>query len=66
MVSMFEASVVDRAFGHRSGETKDRKGFCCFFAKHAALRGRTNGIKIMFLFGVTCLSVDHCFSKLTL
>jgi len=25
MVSVFEASVVDRAFGARSGQTKDKK-----------------------------------------
>ena len=67
MVSVFEASKVDRALGPRSGQTKDKaEGFCCFTAKHATLRGKTNGITIMFLFGATCLSVDHCFSKLVL
>jgi hypothetical protein len=39
MVSMLASSAVDRGFEPRSGQTKDYKiVFCCFFAKHAALR----------------------------
>jgi hypothetical protein len=40
MVSVLAASVVNREFEPRSGQTKNYKiGICCFFAKHAALRG---------------------------
>ena len=42
MVSVFEASVVDRAFGPRFRQTKEKKGCCCFSAKHV-----TNGIRLM-------------------
>ncbi len=39
MVSMLASSAVDRGFEPRSGQTKDYKiVFCCFSAKHAALR----------------------------
>jgi len=38
------SNVVDRGFEPRSGQTKDYKiGICCFSAKHAALRRKTNG-----------------------
>ena len=37
--SVLTSSVVDRAIGHRSGQTKYYKiGIWCFSAKHAALR----------------------------
>ena len=42
MVSVLAASVVDRGFEPRSGQTKDyRIGICCFSAKHAALRRKS-------------------------
>ena len=42
MVSMLASSVVDREFKPRLGQTKDYKiGFCCFSAKHAALRRKS-------------------------
>jgi hypothetical protein len=52
MDSELAANAVDRAFEHRSGETKDFKiGMCCFSAKHAALRKKSKdgwfGIRIM-------------------
>ena len=43
MVSVLAASAVDRGFEPRSGQTKDYKiGICCFSAKHAALRRKSN------------------------
>jgi hypothetical protein len=44
------SSAVDRGFEPRSGQTKDYKsGICCFSAKHAALRRKSNdGIRIMY------------------
>ena len=42
MVSVFASSAVDRGFESRSSQTKDYNiGMCCFFAKHAALRRKT-------------------------
>ena len=42
MVGMLNSSVIDRGFESRSGQTKDYKiGICCFSAKHAALRRRS-------------------------
>jgi hypothetical protein len=61
---------VDRGFEHRSGQTKDYKiGFCCFSAKHAALRSKSKdwlGIRIMCPSEATCLPADCCFSELAL
>ena len=43
IVNLLAASVVCNEFEPRSGQTKDYKiGMCCFFAKHAALRGKNN------------------------
>ena len=43
MVSVLASIAVDRGFEPRSGQTKDYKiGICCFFAKHAALRRKSN------------------------
>jgi hypothetical protein len=40
--SYIMASVVDRGFEPRSGQTKDYKiGICCFSANHAALRRKS-------------------------
>jgi hypothetical protein len=42
MVSVIVSSAVDRGFEPRSGQTKDYKiGICCFSAKHAALRRKS-------------------------
>jgi hypothetical protein len=39
MVSVLASSAVDRGFEPRSVQSKDYTiGFCCFSAKHAALR----------------------------
>ena len=39
MVCMLASSAVDHRFEPRSDQTKDYKiGFCCFSAKHEALR----------------------------
>ena len=39
MVSLLASSAIDRGFEPWSGQTKDYQiGFCCFSAKHAALR----------------------------
>jgi hypothetical protein len=39
MISVLASSVVDRGFEPWSGQTKDYTiCFCCFSAKHAALR----------------------------
>ena len=64
MVSVLASSVVDYVFDPRSGQTKDYKiGICCFSTKHAVLRRKSNGIRIMCLSGATCLSTDCCFSE---
>ena len=44
MVSFFSnLSVIDHGFEPRSGKAKDYKiGICCFSAKHAALRRKSN------------------------
>ena len=43
MVSVLNSSAVDHAFESRSGQTKDYKiGICCFSAKYAALRRKSN------------------------
>jgi hypothetical protein len=52
MVSVLASGAVDRGFGHRSGQTKDRKiDICCFSAKHEAVRRKSKdrflGIRIM-------------------
>jgi hypothetical protein len=42
MVSVLASSALERGFEPRSGQTKDYKiGFCCFSAKHAALRRKS-------------------------
>ena len=42
MVSVLASSAVDRGFEPRSGQTKDYKiCICCFSAKHAALRRKS-------------------------
>jgi hypothetical protein len=42
MVSMLASSAVDRGFEPWLGQTKDYKiGICCFSAKHAALRRKS-------------------------
>ena len=49
MVSMLTSIVVDRGFEPRSGRTKDYKieiGICCFSAKHAALRRKSEYIRV--------------------
>ena len=70
MVSVFASSAVDRGFEPRSDQTKDYKfGICCFSGKHAALRRKGNGqrlVGIMCPSRVTCLPADCCFSKLAL
>ena len=63
--------MVDRGFEPRSGQTKDYKiGFCCFSAKHAALRRKRKtgcfGIRILCPSGAICLPADCCFSELAL
>jgi hypothetical protein len=63
MVSVLASGAVDRGFGHRSGQTKDRKiDICCFSAKHEAVRRKSKdrflGIRIMCPSGATCLSAD--------
>ena len=43
MVSVLVSSAVDRGFESRLGQTKDYAiGIFCFFAKHAALRRKSN------------------------
>ena len=43
MVSVLASSAVDLGFEPQSGQTKDYKiGICCFSAKHAALRRKSN------------------------
>ena len=43
MVCVLAASAVDSGFEPQSGQTKDYKiGICCFSAKHAALRRKSN------------------------
>ena len=43
MVSVLALSAVDCGFEPQSGQTKDHKiVICCFFAKHAALRRKSN------------------------
>ena len=43
MVSVLASSVVERGLESRSGQTKDYTiGICCFSAKHAALRRKSN------------------------
>ena len=43
MVSVLALSAVDRGFEPRLGQIKDYEiGMCCFFAKHAALRRKSN------------------------
>ena len=71
MVSVLASSTVDRGFEPRSGQIKDYKlGICCFSAKHAALRRKSNtgqlGIRIMCPSGATRLPADCCFSELAL
>ena len=71
VISVLAASVVDRGFEPRSGQTKDYKiGICCFSAKHAALRSKAKtgglGIRIMYPSGATCLSMGCSFSELAL
>ena len=64
MVSVLTSSLVDYVFDPRSSQTKDYKiGICCFSTKHAVLRRKSNGIRIMCLSGATCLSADCCFSE---
>jgi hypothetical protein len=42
MISVLASSEVDRGFELRSGQTKDYKiGFCCFSARHIALRRKS-------------------------
>ena len=42
IVSVLASSAVDRRFEPRSCQTKDNNiGFCCFSAKHAALRSKS-------------------------
>ena len=42
MVRVFAASVVDRGFEPRSGQTNDYKiDICCFFAKYQVLRRKS-------------------------
>ena len=43
MGSMLALSAIDRGFESRSSQTKDYKmGNCCFSAKRAALRRKSN------------------------
>ena len=43
MVRLLASSVVDRGFYSLSGQTKDYKiDMCCFSAKYAALRSKSN------------------------
>ena len=47
MVSVLASSAVDRGFKPRSGQTKDYTiGMCCFSAKYAALRRKTDWLGI--------------------
>ena len=42
MISVLASSVVHHGFDPRSGQTKNLKiGFCCFSAKHTALRRKS-------------------------
>ena len=42
MISVLVSSVIDRMFEPLLGQTKDYAiGICCFSAKHAALRSKT-------------------------
>jgi hypothetical protein len=43
MVSVLASSAVGRGFEPLLGQTKNYEiGICCFFAKHAALRRKSN------------------------
>ena len=67
MVSMLASSAVDRGFEPRSCQTKDYKnGICCFSAKHAALRRKSKDWLARNQDNVSCLSIDCCFSELSL
>jgi hypothetical protein len=72
MDSELAANAVDRAFEHRSGETKDFKiGMCCFSAKHAALRKKSKDWLARNQNNVSgwseiCLSAECCYSELAL
>jgi hypothetical protein len=65
MVSILTSSAIDHGFKPCSGQTKDYKiGICCFSFKHAALSRKSKDL--MCLIGMTCLSMDCCFSELAL
>jgi hypothetical protein len=74
MVSVFLLSVVDRGFKPRLGQTKDYTiGMCCFSAKYAALRRKSNKWLAWNQDNVSkwgdmhiCLSIDCCFNELAL
>jgi hypothetical protein len=71
MVSVLTSSAVDRGFEPRSGQTKDYKiDSCCFSAKHAALRRKSNEWLAQNQNncpnGVTFLPAYCCFSELAL
>ena len=68
---MLAGIVVYRGVESLSGHTKDyNNGICCFYAKHAALRDKTNadwlGIGVMCPSGAICIPADCCFSDLAL
>ena len=71
MVSVLTSSVVDREFGHRSGQTNDYELDICYFtAKHTALRKKCKywlaRLRILCSSTPTYLSVYCCFSGLAL
>ena len=42
MVTVLESSAIERGFEPQEGQTKDYEiGICCFSAKHAALRRKS-------------------------
>ena len=63
--------AVDRGFEPQSGQTEDYKmGVFCFSPKHAVLRNKSKTgwlrIRMKYLSVATYLSMECCFSELTL
>jgi hypothetical protein len=65
--------MVDRRLEPRSGQTKDYTiGVCCFSAKHAALRKKSNSEfarnqkNVSEWNNMSCLPAKYCFNELAL
>ena len=70
MVSVLASSEVDSGLEPSSGQTKDyNNGMCCFYAKHATGRSKSNDWLALNQNNVasraTCQCAD-CFSDLSL